>query len=75
MEKPVAMTVQSPGRKQIITIKPKIKRKVTELRCAEVRWFHRRKDDAKWTAFKGLIFNKNQKKIQKFKKIQKNKNP
>lgn len=30
------------------------KRRVTELKCAEVRWFHRRNGtETKWTSFKG----------------------
>lgn len=49
-------TLQSPARKgqNIIAIKPRIKRKVVELFCAEVRWFFRRKDDTKWINFKGF---------------------
>jgi hypothetical protein len=49
--------IQSPVRKQIIAIKPKMKRKVAELKCAEVRWFYRRDKYSKWTPFKGLKTN------------------
>lgn len=45
--------VQNSSRKNVITIKPKVKRKVAELRSAEIRWFYKRKDDAKWVPFKG----------------------
>nr|CAD2124114.1 unnamed protein product [Meloidogyne enterolobii] len=47
--------LQSPARKvqNIIAIKPRIKRKVVELFCSEVRWFFRRKEDTKWMPFKG----------------------
>ena len=49
-------SLQSPARKvqNIIAIKPRVKRKVVELFCAEVRWFFRRKEDAKWIPFKGF---------------------
>nr|CAD2126942.1 unnamed protein product [Meloidogyne enterolobii] len=47
--------LQSPARKvqNIIAIKPRIKRKVVELFCSEVRWFFRRKEDTKWMPFRG----------------------
>ncbi|KAL7077130.1 hypothetical protein ACQ4LE_004052 [Meloidogyne hapla] len=47
--------LQSPARKvqNIIAIKPRVKRKVVELFCSEVRWFFRRKEDTKWMPFKG----------------------
>lgn len=32
------------------------KRRVVELKCCEVRWFHRKRgSETKWTAFKGII--------------------
>jgi membrane protein insertase Oxa1/YidC/SpoIIIJ len=48
---------QNPVRnhQQVIVIKPKAKRKVTELRCAEIRWFYKRKEDTKWLPFQGLL--------------------
>uniref|UniRef100_A0A915M781 DDHD domain-containing protein n=1 Tax=Meloidogyne javanica TaxID=6303 RepID=A0A915M781_MELJA len=47
--------LQSPARKvqNIIAIKPRVKRKVVELFCSEVRWFFRRKEDTKWMPFRG----------------------
>uniref|UniRef100_A0A183CHZ1 DDHD domain-containing protein n=2 Tax=Globodera pallida TaxID=36090 RepID=A0A183CHZ1_GLOPA len=42
-----------PTKKNVITI-GKVKRRVTELKCAEVRWFYKNKEDAKWTPFKGF---------------------
>ena len=49
-----------PAKKQIIAIgaeptKPKLRREVTELKCADVRWFYKRPDDSKWSPFKGFI--------------------
>jgi hypothetical protein len=41
---------------QVIGTKPKVKRKVTELRCAEIRWFYKRKEDTKWLPFQGLFY-------------------
>lgn len=37
----------------MIVIKPKVKRKVAEQRCAEIRWFYKRKDETRWIPFKG----------------------
>ncbi|VDK78447.1 unnamed protein product [Onchocerca ochengi] len=30
------------------------KRRVAELKCSEVRWFHRKRTETKWTPFKGM---------------------
>ncbi|KAL3087315.1 hypothetical protein niasHS_008634 [Heterodera schachtii] len=42
------------SKKNVITI-GKVKKRVTELKCSEVRWFYKNKEeDTKWTPFKGF---------------------
>lgn len=47
---------RSTAKKNVIAI-GKVKRRVTELKCAEIRWFYRRREGSKWIPFNGLLTN------------------